>query len=114
MWIHIPLGSALYRNTVSDLTLPSLLADLWIATPLKQAAAIRVGGEPLVGISGNSETAALLATLYTNARGLPLPVKEVLHAARGGRASIVLSRWNESVGVTVPATSTRFAPTSTA
>lgn len=104
-WVLIPQGSRLYRDTATDVTLPSAVADLRLVGHVAAANASAVTGT-LVGVG-------VPATLSYVPGRPPLPVKEVIHVP-GGSASVVMSRWNEAVDVTAPKAAKTLVPVATA
>ena len=106
-WISIPSTSGAYSAVSADATFASFLADLLPGTHLSSVRA-KVDGKAAVGIRGVVRQAGtkLVETVYAPASGTPLPFAEkaVVTGSRGA-GTTRMSRWNETVHVTAPASS---------
>jgi hypothetical protein len=102
-WIAVPAPD--YASVAADVTLGSALDTLKLSGSLTVASSRRLAGTAVVGITGASEASdGERLTLYTNATGKPLPVAEI-----GVGQSVVYSRWDEAISITVPTKAVRVA-----
>ena len=104
-WISIPSTSGAYAVVAADATFASLVGDL---LPSQHLAVVRatIAGRKSLGLRGSLKQAGLqlTETVYAPATGTPLPFEEKAAAAGVRGTSLTsMSRWNESVNVTVPA-----------
>jgi hypothetical protein len=107
-WISIPKGDKLYTGQAAFVTLGSVMQ---IITPRGRLAAFKVKrhGVRLVGVRGISGTGKKkeLQVLVAPAHGKRLPLEEdELTPGAGYISHTVLSKWNESVQVQAPSSST--------
>jgi hypothetical protein len=105
-WIQIPPTDPDYRAVSADVTLPSLMADLYVPGPLALSRARKIAGRTVMGVTGRrpatATSRALTVSIYAQAHGLPLPVEEdVVNGL--DRSTVSFSRWNEPVQVDAPA-----------
>lgn len=107
-WIRVPHADRAYASYAADVTLLSTVEELRISPPFMKVPDTTIGRSSVHGVEGKLNRQ--VATLYMQARGLPLPVAESFSqgAARGG---VVLGKWNEPVHVAVPRAAVPIAQT---
>jgi hypothetical protein len=103
-WILVPHSDSAYSTIAAGVTFTSAIGELKLSAPLTRVPDTTIAGRRVIAVRGKSSTApgSVAATLYAQAAGPPLPVREV---ARAGTTSAVVtfSRWNEPVRLSVPA-----------
>jgi hypothetical protein len=107
-WISIPKGDKSYSRTAAAVTLGSFLQEI---TPHGRLAAFKgkLHGTRVIGVRGTSgtKTKKRLQALVARARGKPLPLEEDEFApAREYISHTGMTKWNESVQVQAPSSST--------
>jgi hypothetical protein len=113
-WILIPTTDRDYATVALDVTLPSAIKQLKLASPLSRVPDTKIDGRPVVGVHGSSTSlgngGTATATLYARAAGPPLPVRETV--SQGSmRGAVTFSNWNKPIHVTRPTTSVPIAAT---
>ncbi|HEY2353659.1 MAG TPA: hypothetical protein VGH79_02005 [Gaiellaceae bacterium] len=111
-WISIPKGDKDYADAADGLTISTLMHD---SEPHGLLAIVRgkTNGKHFVGVSGTTGTGKrrLVTVLYAPAHGKKRPLKTVSTAPSDKKFSnsTVFSKWNETVAVTAPESSTPIA-----
>jgi hypothetical protein len=112
-WVLIPRSDRDFPTVALGVRLRSTIDELRLRSPLSLAPETSIRGIRVFGVRGKlpaSSGLAVIATLYAQATGSPLPVRE--EAARGGlQWTVTFSRWNESVRVVVPPTAVPISST---
>ena len=110
-WISIPKGDQDYAWAASALTLSSLVRSIAPRGTL-HVVTRKIHRRSAVGVQGTYGKGKKRETdvLYARARGKKLPLEQ-LESVPGQHfsARVVLSKWNETVTVTAPATSVPIA-----
>jgi hypothetical protein len=106
VWILVPHSDSGYSTIAAGVTFSSVIGELKLSAPLTRVPDTTIGGRRVVGVRGKSSTSpgSVAATLYAQAAGPPLPVREVARAGTT-RAVVTFSRWNERVRVAAPTSS---------
>ena len=98
-WVHIPPGSSLYASVAADLTMPSLLGDLFDARIYHKGAVHQVDGVRALKISyDNTGGDAGPATCFIAVGGRHLPVSVTL-----GSLTLRLRSWGRTQTLSAPA-----------
>lgn len=110
-WISVPKGDQDFSGTAAAVTLPSLVNLL---APHGKLATFsgKLRGKKVIGVRATSGTGKKkeLDVLVAPAHGKPLPLEDDIFVPRQASISrMVLSRWNESVTVQAPSSSTPIA-----
>ena len=110
-WISVPKGDKLYGPTVDDVTLGSAIKNITPRGKLT-AATRKVHGTRIVAVRGISGTGKkkVIRVLAAKAKGKRLPLEEdEINLGQQYLSHTLLSKWNESVTVQAPASSTPIA-----
>ncbi len=110
-WISIPKGDRAYAEAAAALTLSSLLRNFGPRGALHVVTG-KLHGARVVGVRGTYGKGRKRETdvLYARARGKKLPVGQTASVpGQHFSARVGLSKWNEPVTVTAPATSVPIA-----
>lgn len=110
-WISIPKGDKSYNRTADAVTLGSFLHEITPRGRLSVSRA-KLHGVRVIGVRAISGTGKKkkVQVLVARAHGKPLPLEEdELAPGRGYISHTPLSKWNESVQVQAPASSTPIA-----
>ena len=107
-WISIPKGDKSYNRTAAAVTFASFLQEI---TPHGHLAAFKgkLHGTRVIGVRATSGTGKKkkLQVLVARARGKPLPLEEDEFApGREYVSHTAMTKWNESVQVQAPSSST--------
>jgi hypothetical protein len=107
-WISIPKGDKSYNRTAAAVTLGSFLQEI---TPHGRLAVVKakVHGTRVIGVRGTSGTGKKkrAQVLVARAHGKPLPLEEdELAPAKEYISHTAMTKWNESVQVQAPSSST--------
>ncbi len=103
VWVLIPRTDKDYSTVALAVRFSSTLDELDLSGPLSRVPDTTIGGQRVLGVRGKSSSSGItaVATLYAQAAGPPLPVEEVLSNG-STRGTVILSKWNEPIGVTAP------------
>jgi hypothetical protein len=97
-WVQIPSSSPLYANAAADVTLPTLVRDLFHATTYHKGSVQSVDGVPAIKITyTNSGGDNGPATTYVAVGGKHLPVSVDI-----GGLSLHMTSWGKVVAVSPP------------
>jgi hypothetical protein len=110
-WLFVARSARAFSSLAAAVTLPSFVSELDLHAPLARVAGKVVAGVAANGIQGSQASGAkdrLTGVLYAAARGLPLPIEEVLHGDTV-HETITISHWNEKLFLVLPS---RTAPKS--
>jgi hypothetical protein len=102
-WVSIPHSDRDYATVAGDVTLPSVMNSLKGPGRPLAAASATVAGRRVVGVQWRTIVGGkpVVATLYAQASGKPLPVQE--RVTRGSSlASLTFGHWNEALHVGAP------------
>ncbi len=97
-WVQIPSSGALYTQAAADVTLSTLVPDLFDATSYHKSGDRTVDGVPAIPVTyTNRGGDAGPTTIYVAVGGSHLPV-----AVNTGGLDLHLTSWGKSVPVTAP------------
>lgn len=103
VWILIPHTARGYAAVSSGVTLSSAIDELKVAGQLTRLPNTTIDAQRVLGVRGKKSSSGhtTLDTLYAQAAGPPLPVKEI--ASQGAmRFTATFGMWNEAVHVVIP------------
>jgi hypothetical protein len=103
-WVLIPHTDKDYSTVANGVTLSSVIGLIKVSKPLSGVPGTTIDGQRVVGVRGKlppSSGLSVLATLYAQATGSPLPVRETV-SQPNLRLTVTLGNWNEPIHVAIP------------
>jgi hypothetical protein len=104
-WIVIRPGQHRYKALATAVTLPSFLHEIYPSAPLALART-SIGGRKYTGVRGTNDTEGggfkFVETVFPDSKLLPFAVSAV-DRSKGFISALKISRWNQAVRVTAPA-----------
>jgi hypothetical protein len=106
-WVRFPNTDTGYATVAAGVTLSAAVDELKLEGRLSRVPATTIDGRRVLGVRGTQSAAgkkSIVDTIYAQASGSPLPVKEVV--TQGASSLIVnFSAWNQHFDLAAPKTS---------